>query len=62
MYDTQNHVVTGLEFQLLSVLRSLFLDARRTFSFGSSATVPAASISSEEGLPGGLLEGSCGRK
>ena len=33
-----------------------FLDARRTFSFASASTSPG------EGLPGGLLEGSCGRR
>ena len=33
-----------------------------TFSFASSATVPACLDFTREGLPGGLLEGSCGRR
>ena len=37
----QNRVVEGVEIWVLSALRDPFLDSRRTFSFVSSATVPA---------------------
>ena len=41
MFDTQNRVAAGLESRVLSALRGSFLDARRPFSFASSATGPA---------------------
>ena len=53
MWDTHNCVV-GLEFGVLSAFHGAFLAARRTLSFASS--------SPGEGLAGGLLEGSCGRR
>ena len=35
------HVIAGLEIRVLSALRVIFIDARWTFSFASSANVPA---------------------
>ena len=35
------HVIAGLEIRVLSALGDLFIDARWTFLFASSATVPA---------------------
>ena len=35
------HVIAGLEIRVLSALRDLFIDARWTFSFASSDTMPA---------------------
>ena len=46
---------------MLSALRGPFLDSRQTFSFASSAAVPACLDGTREGLYGGLLEGSCDR-
>ena len=41
MWDTRMYVIAGLEVRVLSVLRDLFPDARRTCSFASSTAVPA---------------------
>ena len=41
MYDDQMHVIDGVEIRALSALCGPFLVSRRTFSFASSATVPA---------------------
>ena len=41
MYDAQMHVIDGVEIRALSALCGPFLVSRRTFSFASSATVPA---------------------
>ena len=38
---SRNRVITGAEIRALSTRRGPFLDARRTFSFASSNTVPA---------------------
>ena len=41
IYDTQRRVVAALEFRGRSAVRGRFIDPRWTFSFSSSATVPA---------------------
>ena len=43
------HMIAGLEIRVVSALRSLFIDARWTFSFDSSATVPACLDDTREG-------------
>ena len=58
----QDRVTIGVEIRALSALRSRLLDVRWTFSFSSFTTVPAClDLTHGEGLPGGLLEASCGR-
>ena len=47
---------------MLSAFRVLFVDSMRSFSFAFSATMPPASTAPREGLHGGLLEVSCGRR
>ena len=57
------HVIIGVEIRDLSAPRGPFLDARRVFSLASSATLPTClDLTPGEGPPGGLLEGSCGRR
>ena len=55
------HVIAELEIRVLSALRGLFINARWTFSFASSATMTTYFDGTREGLHGGLIEGSHGQ-
>ena len=54
--------MAGLELRVISAFRDLFIDARGTFSFVSSATVPVCPELTRERLPNVPLERSCGRR
>ena len=51
MHEVQNRVVEGVGKRALSALRGPFLDSRWTFSFASSATVPACLDGTRIGPP-----------
>lgn len=50
-------VIACLEIRVLPALRGLFIDARWTFPYDYSATVPACLDGARRGPAGGLLEG-----
>ena len=62
MWQIQRRVIIGVEIRALSALRGLFSTRDGPCRLLLPLPCPPAWTSPVEGLPGGLLEDSCGRR
>lgn len=62
MNDTLIYMIAGLEVRVLSALQAIISTLCGHFRLLLPPPCPSATTAPEEGLPGGLLQGSCGRR